>query len=111
MKKTLVALAVALGSTTAFADKQAVTDVLTAQSPMTQGMAMVLANQMQEQGAQVDILPGTISSEADRVYLLCGEASLALNRRQAHVLLSRGGEFDFTIRPEHVRLADSGISV
>ena len=30
--------------------------VLNAASPMTQGMAMVLANQMQEQGAQVDIL-------------------------------------------------------
>ena len=56
MKKNLVALAIALGSTTAFADKQAVTVVLNAQSPMTQGMAMVLANQMQEQGAQVDIL-------------------------------------------------------
>ncbi len=54
MKKTLVALAIALGSTTAFADKQAVTVVLNAQSPMTQGMAMVLANQMQEQGAQVE---------------------------------------------------------
>ena len=35
---------IALGSTAAFADKQAVTVVLNAQSPMTQGMAMVLAN-------------------------------------------------------------------
>lgn len=52
MKKTLVAL----GSTAALADKQAVTVLLNAQSPMTQGMAMVLVNQMQEQGAQVDIL-------------------------------------------------------
>lgn len=56
MKKTLVALAIALASTAALADKQPVTVVLNAASPMTQGMAMVLANQMQEQGAQVDIL-------------------------------------------------------
>ena len=56
MKKTLVALTIALASTAAVADKQAVTVVLNAQSTMTQGMAMVLANQMQEQGAQVDIL-------------------------------------------------------
>ena len=53
MKKTLVALAIALASTGALADKPAVTVVLNAQSPMTQGMAMVLANQMQEQGALV----------------------------------------------------------
>ena len=51
MKKTLVALAIALASTAALADKQPVTVVLNAASPMTQGMAMVLANQMQEQGA------------------------------------------------------------
>ena len=56
MKKTLVALAFALGSGTALADKQAVTVVLNDASTMTQGMAMVLANQMQGQGAQVDIL-------------------------------------------------------
>ncbi len=56
MKKTLVALALAIGSTAALAEKQAVTVVLSDGSPMTQGMAMVLANQMQEQGAQVDIL-------------------------------------------------------
>ena len=56
MKKPLVALAITLASTAALADKQAITVVLNAQSPMTQGMAMVLANQMQEQGAQVDIL-------------------------------------------------------
>lgn len=56
MKKALVALAIALGSTAVLADKPAVTVVLNAQSPMTQGMAMVLANQMQAQGGQVDIL-------------------------------------------------------
>ena len=56
MKKTLVALAIALGSTAAFADKQAVTVVLNAQSPMTQGMAMVLAGQMAEQKAAVRVL-------------------------------------------------------
>lgn len=56
MKKTLVALTIALASSAALADKQPVTVVLTAQSTMTQGMAMVLTNQMQEQGAQVHVL-------------------------------------------------------
>lgn len=56
MKKTLAALSFALVAGAASADQQAVTVVLNSASPMTQGMAMVLANQMQEQGAQVDIL-------------------------------------------------------
>lgn len=56
MKKALAILALALASGAAMADKQAVTVVLNDDSTMTQGMAMVLANQMQEQGAQVDIL-------------------------------------------------------
>lgn len=56
MKKTLAALSFALLSSAAFADQQAITVVLNSASPITQGMAMVLANQMQEQGAQVDIL-------------------------------------------------------
>ncbi|MBP6097265.1 MAG: hypothetical protein KBF58_02430 [Methyloversatilis sp.] len=56
MKKAFIAAALAVLSTTAFADKQAVTVVVTSSSNMTQGMAMVLANQMQAQGGQVDIL-------------------------------------------------------
>lgn len=56
MKKILLALAFTLGASAAMADKQAVTVVLNDGSTMIQGMAMVLANQMQEQGAQVDIL-------------------------------------------------------
>lgn len=56
MKKAFIAAALAVLSSTAFADKQAVTVVLTSSSNMAQGMAMVLANQMQAQGAQVDIL-------------------------------------------------------
>lgn len=56
MKKLLLALTFTLGAGAAMADKQAVTVVLNDASTMTQGMAMVLANQMQEQGAQVDIL-------------------------------------------------------
>ena len=56
MKKTLIALSLALATTCAMAEKQAVTVVLSSGSTMTQGMAMVLANQMQEQGGQVDIL-------------------------------------------------------
>ena len=57
MKKTLFALGLALtASATLAAEPQQVTVSLTSASPMSQGMAMVLANQMQEQGAQVDIL-------------------------------------------------------
>ena len=57
MKKTLIALClVTLSSYSLAADKQQVTVSLTSASTMAQGMAMGLANQMQEQGAQVDIL-------------------------------------------------------
>lgn len=56
MKKMLIALAMALGSGAAMADRMPVTVVLSSASTMTQGMALVLANQMQEQGAQVDVL-------------------------------------------------------
>jgi predicted peroxiredoxin len=56
MKNVTIALTIALASSAAMADKQAVTVVLNSESTMTQGMAMVLANQMQAQGAQVDIL-------------------------------------------------------
>jgi predicted peroxiredoxin len=56
MKKTLTALAIALGCSSAFADTQQVTVVLNSGSTMTQGIALVLTNQMQEQGAQVHVL-------------------------------------------------------
>lgn len=56
MKKTLIAMALTLGSGLALAESQPVTLVLTEDDTMTQGIALVLANQMQEQGAQVSIL-------------------------------------------------------
>lgn len=57
MKKTLLALFFAATSSYSLAaDQQQVTVTLASASTMAQGMAMVLANQMQEQGAQVDIL-------------------------------------------------------
>ena len=56
MRKILAALSIALVSGLAMADKPAVTVVLSNADTMTQGMALVLTNQMQEQGAQVDVL-------------------------------------------------------
>lgn len=57
MKKILLAFGLLMGSAMAHADApQPVTVTLSSDSTMTQGMAMVLANQMQEQGAQVNIL-------------------------------------------------------
>ena len=56
MKKTILALALAAASAAAFAQKAPVTVILSSGDTMTQGMAMVLANQMQDQGGQVDIL-------------------------------------------------------
>lgn len=61
MKKSLLALSLGLGllAGTAHADEKAtqnVSIVVSSASTMSQGMAMTLANQMQEQGAQVDIL-------------------------------------------------------
>ena len=75
MKKTLLTFALALTATTALAaEPQKVTISLTSASPMSQGMAMVLANQMQAQGAQVDIL-------------LCDQAGdMALKTAQSKVL-------------------------
>lgn len=56
MNKIIAALSIALVSGLAMADKPAVTVVLSNPDTMTQGMALVLTNQMQEQGAQVDVL-------------------------------------------------------
>lgn len=56
MKKTLLALSLSIAATAALADKPAVTVLLNSDSTMTQGMALVLSNQMQEQGAQVHVL-------------------------------------------------------
>lgn len=56
MKQLLTAVALSGFTSLAMAESQAVTVILSDASNMTQGMAMVLANQMQAQGAQVDIL-------------------------------------------------------
>lgn len=56
MKKLLTAVALSGLTSMAMAETQAVTVILSDASNMTQGMALVLANQMQAQGAQVDIL-------------------------------------------------------
>jgi predicted peroxiredoxin len=56
MKKLLTAAALSGLTSMAMAETQAVTVILSDASNMTQGMALVLANQMQVQGAQVDIL-------------------------------------------------------
>lgn len=56
MKKLLCAMALLGASSGLLAEQRSVTVILSDASGMTQGMAMVLANQMQAQGAQVDIL-------------------------------------------------------
>lgn len=56
MKKTIATLALAASCTAALADTQPVTVILNSGSTMTQGVALVLANQMQAQGGQVHIL-------------------------------------------------------
>jgi predicted peroxiredoxin len=56
MKKKLVALALLTVTGLAQADSQPVTLILNSASTMTQGIALVLANQMQAQGGQVQIL-------------------------------------------------------
>jgi predicted peroxiredoxin len=56
MKKTLIALSLLATLGTAYADNQPVTIILNSESTMTQGIALVLANQMQAQGGQVQIL-------------------------------------------------------
>lgn len=56
MKRALITLALVAASGSAMAETMPVTVILTSASNMTQGMAMVLANQMQEQGGQIDIL-------------------------------------------------------
>ena len=56
MKKILLATATLLSVSAAQADPQAVTVILNASSTMTQGIALVLANQMQAQGGKVHVL-------------------------------------------------------
>ncbi len=56
MKKPLIALAALLTFGVAHADQQNVTVIVNSGSTMTQGIAMVLTNQMQAQGAQVHVL-------------------------------------------------------
>src|SRR5690554_2510444 len=56
MKRVIGALVLLGASSGLLAEARPVTVTLSDASGMTQGMVMVLANQMQEQGAQVDIL-------------------------------------------------------
>jgi len=56
LKKILGAIALIGFAAVAQAEGQPVTVILSSASTMTQGMAMVLANQMQAQGGQVNIL-------------------------------------------------------
>lgn len=56
MKKTLLALSLLAAVGAARADAQPVTVIVTSASTMTQGMALVLTNQMQAQGGQVHVL-------------------------------------------------------
>lgn len=56
MKKSIAALSLLACLGTAYADNQPVTIILNSGSTMTQGIALVLANQMQAQGGQVQIL-------------------------------------------------------
>ena len=56
MKKTLIAATVAFSTFAAYADNSNVTLIVNSESTMTQGMAMVLANKMLEQGDSVSIL-------------------------------------------------------
>ncbi len=56
MKKSLISLSLLAAVSLAHADSQLVTIILNSGSTMTQGIALVLANQMQAQGGQVQIL-------------------------------------------------------
>lgn len=56
MNRVIGALVLLSVSAGLLAEAKPVTLIVSDASGMTQGMAMVLANQMQEQGAQVDIL-------------------------------------------------------
>ncbi|BBU69800.1 hypothetical protein [Fluviibacter phosphoraccumulans] len=56
MKKKLIAATLAFGAFAAHADNSNVTLIVNSDSTMTQGMTMVLANKMLEQGDSVNIL-------------------------------------------------------
>lgn len=56
MKHKLLSLAILFAVSSAHADGQAVTIVINSASTMTQGIALVLSNQMQTQGGQVNML-------------------------------------------------------
>lgn len=56
MKKTLIATLMFAVAGSALAESQPVTLIVSSASTMTQGVALVLANQMQAQGGQVHLL-------------------------------------------------------
>lgn len=56
MKKSIVALTFALSTVVAHAESANISFIVNSESTMTQGMAMVLANKMLEQGDNVSIL-------------------------------------------------------
>jgi predicted peroxiredoxin len=56
MKKSIIAITLALSAVTAFAEDANISLIVSSGSTMTQGMAMVLANKMLDQGDKVSIL-------------------------------------------------------
>lgn len=56
MKSKILVSLLVLATITAYAEQNAVTIVVNSENTMTQGMAMVLANKMVEQGANLSIL-------------------------------------------------------
>jgi ABC-type sugar transport system ATPase subunit len=60
---------------------------------------------------QVEIVSARLATSGSDQYAVCGEARFPLDSRQASTLARLKNGFQLTIRPEHVRLSDTGVPV
>ncbi len=56
---------------------------------------------------RMDLVPIELEERVDTLYAKAGKAEFPLDHHQRHLLRSHRGLLDFSIRPEHIALADS----
>ena len=59
---------------------------------------------------QIEVVEAALAVRAGRTVVICGEAEINLTVAQAAALGAHRGEFDLSIRPEHVSLSKSGFA-
>ena len=60
---------------------------------------------------RIDLVPIDLEERSGTLYAKAGKAEFPLDHHQRHLLRSHRGQLDFSIRPEHIALADRGLTV